>query len=158
MAPAAVVTAGVVAVAVVAPQPVVVTAEVAVAVEVEVEEAPARRIRASRAKTLATHKTDRQGRLKRHASAMSNNGMTLEAHHAATQETSRAMTSITSNRPATPLPVFRRRASQRAIATTSGVDVPVVVVVDQAALVAEIMPVMARVGRAVLARSAAVKA
>ena len=156
MAPAAVVTA--VAVEEVAPQPVVATATATVAVAVAVEEVPARRIRASRAKTLATHKTDRQGRLKRHASAMSNNGMTLEAHHAATQETSRAMTSITSNRPATPLPVFRRRASQRAIATTSGVDVPVVVVVDQAALVAEIMPVMARVGRAVLARSAAVKA
>ena len=156
MAPAAVVTA--VAVEEVAPQPVVATATATVAVAVAVEEVPARRIRASRAKTLATHKTARQGRLKRHASAMSNNGMTLEAHHAATQETSRAMTSITSNRPATPLPVFRRRASQRAIATTSGVDVPVVVVVDQAALVAEIMPVMARVGRAVLARSAAVKA
>ena len=155
MALAAVVMVAATAVAVVALQPVVATAAAVVA-----EEAPARRIRASRAKTLATHKTARQGRPKRHASAMSNHVMTLEAHRAATQETSRVMTSTTSNRPATHLPAFRHRASRQAIATTSGVDAPeaVVAAADQAALVDGITPAMARVGQAVLARLAADKA
>ena len=86
--------------------PVVVTTTVAA----DLDEARGRRIRAS------------HGNLLHHASATSNRVMTLEVRYATTQEASRAVTSTTSNRPATPLPAFLHQASRQATATTFAAD------------------------------------
>ena len=123
--------------------PVVVTTMVAA----DLDEARARRIQASR------------GKPKRHASATSNRVMTLDVRHATTQETSRAVTSTTSNRPATPLRAFLHQASRQATATTSAADAPAEeVAAALVAVITRVTRVAGFVGQAVRVRLPADKA
>ena len=87
----------------------------------------------------------------RHVTVTSNSTR-IRAVHALKQEASRAMTSTTSNPPATPRQDFRRPASrQAATAATSAADAPVAV------RVAVVAGATGLVGQAVLARSLADK-
>lgn len=144
------------AAAVVAALPVVATAAVVVAATSVA--AHAHRIPVSRVKILATARQHPANRVRRkphvivmipnrHAIATSNSTRT-HAAPAPNQEASRAMTSTTSNPPATPLQASRRPASrQAATAATSAADVPAA-----AARVAVVAGATGLVGRAVLAR------
>ena len=113
------------------------------AVAVDLDEARARRIRAS------------HGNLLHHASATNNRVMTLDVYRGATQEASRAMTSITSNRPATPLQAFLLQASLQATATTFAADARAEAVAPVAAIT---QAAAGLVGQAVRVRSPADKA
>ena len=160
MAQAAVVVEMVAAAAVVAALPVVATVAVVVVVVAAATSvaAHAHRIPVSHVRILATARRLPANRVRRsrrvivmipslHATAASNSIRTRAAR-APNQEASPAMTSTTSNPPATPLQASRRPASrQAATAATSAADVPAA-----AARVAVVAGATGLVGRAVLAR------
>ena len=134
-----------------------VTVVVAVVAAATLVAARARRTPASHVKTLATAHQRQVNRVRhsRHAAAkipncranVTSNSTRTRAVHAPNQEASRAMTSTTSNPPATPLQASRPLDNrQAATAATSVVDAP------PAVRVAVVAGATGLVGRAVLAR------
>ena len=137
----------------------VVVAVVAVVAAATSVAARARRTPASHVKTLATAHQCQVNRVRhsRHAAAkipnlhanVTSNSTRTRAVHAPNQEASRAMTSTTSNLPATPLQASRPLDNrQAATAATSVVDAPAAAAVR----VAVVAGATGLVGRAVLAR------
>ena len=114
------------------------------AMAVDLEEVHVRRIQVSLVKTLATGKAvdslqASHAKPSRHVSAMNSRVTTRERHKisAMIHAASRAMTSTTSNQPATHLPDSHHPASLQATAITSAADVPVEAAVAQVDLVVE---------------------